>query len=701
MKTQLVAKIAAWILLSGVCTAQTPHWTDVNEHVSADLDTFIQLFQNAHTSGFGITILGDSQETEADGAGYYYIPALGEQFFQHYGNVPKSGLVTGLSQDTGWLSAGDSAGELSSDMEYSLPSVSIKQYDASTFQNGLLAQVATDGYTSSFLPTPQFGYFNGHNLEAELIIRTRPNSGEAFWQATLTDDDRRSYSAGEHVGSGFTSINADRNKIEFASAYLGAFDLQDHNAIQVIARSAEANRTVDIAGVRFTNAADASGIAIQSFSKGGNTAERLLLNFGEADSLFKLLAGEDVIAIQLGTNDARGGATASEFKEGLRSIISNIRNWSGNASLPVILISDPDFAYPTTLVPSKRANFDLYPGVSAELAVELNNVLAVNTRLIAARNNWYDGSSDFDSFSDGIHYTKLGSESLAKWQVNSLLSLANRMTVEGTSGDDWVIFDPAAGEISVNGIITPIPPKTDRVDFFGEGGVDHVTSIGDPNQNEFVILQEAEMTVRTDDYFFGAHDIIELEFEGSSQSDTCVIYDADGDEQLTSTPTLVQLQGSESLLKVTNVGNVFVYSNGDNDSARMTGSPGAERVAGNMQNRVMRMRGDDFFVALSGFSSANANGGNGEDDVATMIDSNGSDIAYFRGDLARFLNSETDYSYRNIEKVNFSSTSKNDKGVFQKTSDSTVAGNGVWASLTGSDYNNNAFRLNSLEVREP
>ena len=705
MKTQTTLLTAAWILLSGICSAQTSaqtssqtrHWTNVDEHVSSDMETFRQLFKNAHKSGFGITILGDSQETPGRAHGRYYIPALGDQFYQYFGNVPKTGLVTELSQNSSWLAAGETAGEIFSDSELSLPSVNIKQYDSMPFENGLLVQAVLNDYTTPQLAIPEAGYFNGNPLEVELIIRTRPDSAEAFWQATLSDEDRRSYVGGELVGSGVTDVDADRDSIEFASAYLGTFDLKSHSTLQIIARSGEEDQTVDIAGVRFTNSVDSSGIAIQSLSKGGYSAGQFLSENSEAESLFKLLAGDDVIAIQYGTNDAKSGRTAEEFKQDLYLIISNVRRWSGNDSLPIMIISDPDFY---KILPERKPEFDLYPGVAAELATELPNVLALNTRLIAYRNNWYVGSSDFDLYSDGLHYTQLGGETLARWQVASLMSLS-RLQIKGTPGDDWVTFDPVAREVSVNGVVHPIPLGDISIQFFGEGGVDHVTAMGDPDQEEFAILQGNKMTVKTDDYFFAAYDVAELEFDSTSGSDTAVIYDSQAKERLASTPGVVQLLGDGTLLQAIDTGTVYVFSSGGDDSARIRGGQGSERVQASLESKRIRMTGSDSFISLSGFGAVNVNGGSGENDIATIVDSRNSEIVYFRGDFGRILSDDNDFSVRSFETVNFFSASENDIGVLQKVLDSKVSGNGIWGSLSGPGYRNNVFGLGTLHVREP
>ena len=276
-----------------------------------------------------------------------------------------------------------------------------------------------------------------------------------------------------------------------------------------------------------------------------------------------------------------------------------------------------------------------------------------------------------------------------------------RINIQGTSGDDWVVFNPLAGEISVNGLINEISPETTRVHFFGRGGVDHVTSLGNPDQEEIAVLQSTNMTVVADSYFFAAHDVAEPEFEGISQSDTCIVFDSEAEEQLLLTPRSVQFQGDDSLLQATNVGNVHVFISGGNDSAKMRGSIKSECFNANMQNRMIRMTGSGFLTALSGFETVNANGRTGERNFATIVDSNELAIVFFRGDFGRFLNDTTDFSVRLFERVNYSSASGNDMGVFQTAQDSTLAGNEFWETLVGIGDNNTIFGLEFLQICKP
>ena len=401
-------------------SAESQTWSDVPEHVSSSMDTFRDLFRNAHTEGFGISILGDSQETAPDGAGTIYLPSLGDEFFRHYGNVPKVGIVTGISQSRGWLSAASNSGIINLEKDIGLPAVDLGTYGTTPAALGMIVQVNTDGYTSPYFDPPANGYFNGHDLEASIVARTRPDSGEITWRAGLTEDDRGHYFTSEQIGSGTTNLGLARESIEFVSSNLGTFDLDGHSALQIIARSGTENATVDIAGIQFRNTGDSSGVAVQSFSKGGFDASRFLSDYSDDASLFNIVAADDVVALQYGINDSLR-YTAEEFKENILDIILTLRDWTDDPDLPFLLISDPDMVARTE---AHRENFDAYPGVAAELATEYENILALNTRVIGARNNWYVGSTEFDSFApDGGHYSQLGATSLAKWQVDSLLSL--------------------------------------------------------------------------------------------------------------------------------------------------------------------------------------------------------------------------------------------------------------------------------------
>lgn len=402
------------------CFGQAKHWSEVPEIVSSDLSNFRRIFRDAHQNGTGITILGDSQETIPGGGGAVYVPALGNEFFEHYGNIPRTGIAYGASYGNAWLMAAASAGVENVRRNEIFSGLVIGSYNNSVSAYGLLAQVNIDAHTTPFIDPPALGFFNGSPLEAELIVRAGPGTAEVFWRAYLHDSDRRNYFGGETIDSGTTNLNLDRPEEEYLSINLGTFDLDDHKALQIIARGDEDGLSTDIVGVRFRNAQNDYGISVQSFSEGGSYVQRFNDRYVDRGVIFNVLTENDVIAVQFGANDSTR-RTAVEFKEDLRTLITNIRQWANDPNRPILLISDPD----RDGVGIHRSQFDLFPGVAAELAEEYDNILALNTRRLAAENGWFVGSPDFLTFApDTIHYSQLGAKSLAQWQVASLLSLA-------------------------------------------------------------------------------------------------------------------------------------------------------------------------------------------------------------------------------------------------------------------------------------
>jgi lysophospholipase L1-like esterase len=284
----------------------------------------------------------------------------------------------------------------------------------------LLAQLVTDGTNTANI-TGTASYFNDHQVQIEVIARTKAQSSEMNWRINLQDSDAKSYFGGTNIGAGTTSAGLDQSDGEFVTVDLGTYDLGGHKAIQAIVNGNSPTSTVDVAGVRFVNAGNTSGVAVQSLSAGGYRAIDFLNNHDGQAGAFKAFVEDDIVAIQFGANDGVS-RTAEQFKADLEALIERLREWTGNPELPIILIADPD----RVLTAAQRLEFDKFPAVAAEIALELENVLALNTRKIAANNGWFVGSDQFASFvSDDVHYTEFGEKQLAKWQVDSLIGLTS------------------------------------------------------------------------------------------------------------------------------------------------------------------------------------------------------------------------------------------------------------------------------------
>jgi lysophospholipase L1-like esterase len=417
------AFLSVLLLLSTITEAQTPHWSAVPEHVSQNKEVFQQLFQDAATDGLGITVLGDSQETTFGGAGRDYISALNEQFFQQYGNTPKTAYVPPSNFVHGWHLSSSDQGSISTTNSTLLPGVRVAEFsNSSETQHGFLSHFSQFGGLLASQPEMPTQLFSGDQIKVELLAATKPGSSEIDWRVNANNDLGRRFFGGTDVGVGTTNLGLDQSALAYVNADLGTYDLGDFAHVQVIAQGDDAASSVDLLGARFVNASDSSGVSVQSFSRGGLRVMDFLSDFGDGADLFNAVAGDDIVALSYGANDGRS-RTADQFKSDLATLIDRLRLWTDNPDLAVVLMGDPDNGLFTE---SARENFDLFPGVAAEIATEFDNVLALNTRLLSSRIGWDIEDPNFDLFvtDDQIHYTPAGATALAQLQVESLVNIS-------------------------------------------------------------------------------------------------------------------------------------------------------------------------------------------------------------------------------------------------------------------------------------
>ena len=416
--------VSSLLAFSTIANAQTPHWSVVPEHVSRDIEVFQQLFQDAATDGLGITVLGDSQETTFAGAGRDYISALNDEFFQQYGNVPKTAFVPPSNFVHGWHLSSTDQGSISTSDSTVLPGVRVSEIsNSSNIQHGFLSHFSTHGGLIDPTPEMSTSLFNGNEIEVELLASTRPGSSEISWRVNANNDQGRGFFGGTDLGTGTTNLGLDRAGLEYEIANLGTYDVGNFDHIQVIAQGDSPTSSVDLLGARFVNASDTSGVSVQSFSRGGLRVMDFLNDFGDGADLFDAVAGDDdIVALSYGANDGRS-RTADQFKAELETLIERIRIWTDNPDLPFVILGDPDNGLFTE---SARQNFDLFPGVAAEIASEFDNVLALNSRLLSSSIGWDIDNPNFNQFvlDDQIHYTPQGAIALARLQVESLTNIS-------------------------------------------------------------------------------------------------------------------------------------------------------------------------------------------------------------------------------------------------------------------------------------
>lgn len=415
-----------------------PDFRDIDELVSADISVFQKLFQQAKNETVTIAMFGDSQETAPIGGGLNYVPAFNFELNRRYGNTPVSGTAFALSQASRWLLAG-AANRL--DQTFSgntdpslLPSQRIGVFNNSPSAGGLLAQLNLDaGSTTPLFNGPNLE-FDGRRVRVELTVRDSIGSGEVYWRANVQDGDIRNFFGGEDIASGTTNLGLGSADGVYVTVDLGVIEIpDDHNAIQLIARGADANG-VQIAGIRFYNEDNPVGMAMESFSAGGYRLNDLQLRHGGAADAFRAIADHDIIALHYGANDGVS-RSAARYRDDLLALIELLRDWSGDESKPIIIFQDPDFTNIDSA--EQREQYDQYPVVAASIALSEQNILAVNSRLLAHEIGWREDGSISQFVADGVHYTVLGARRLAELEVEALFGTLARDIPPGDFDGDF------------------------------------------------------------------------------------------------------------------------------------------------------------------------------------------------------------------------------------------------------------------------
>ena len=323
----LLSLFCLLILSQSLSAQETRHWSEVPIHAGADLSHFSNLFQSAHTETLGITILGDSQETVIGGFGRDYVPALSQEFFRTFQNVPKTAFSPSSNFTGGFLLSGLNANSVSTLFHSDLPGTSISEYDNSRADLGVLAQLSTDNANAPNATFLEADFFNGNEVSVELLLKSKPGSSEVSWRVNTNESNTKTYFGGIDIATGTTNLGLDRPAVEFVNVNLGTFSIDPDQAIQVIARGNSLDSTATIAGVRFVNESDSSGVAIQSISRGGLRTLQFLDVWGESEDAFNAYVEDDIVAISYGANDggSNGGSrTAAQFRIDMLELIDEL-----------------------------------------------------------------------------------------------------------------------------------------------------------------------------------------------------------------------------------------------------------------------------------------------------------------------------------------------------------------------------------------
>lgn len=151
----------------------------------------------------------------------------------------------------------------------------------------------------------------------------------------------------------------------------------------------------------------------------GGTAMNDFLADGDSPGLITA-ANPDIVLVGFGVNDSVFGVTAAQFKTNGALLIAMIRTATANdLTIPIVFTTDAYFANGSS---ETNAQFDQYPGVAAELAVEYPGVVALNEhRFLYDRGLTPAGYGDW--YYDGVHYGTPGNVRRAHELCNRLRSI--------------------------------------------------------------------------------------------------------------------------------------------------------------------------------------------------------------------------------------------------------------------------------------
>jgi lysophospholipase L1-like esterase len=160
-------------------------------------------------------------------------------------------------------------------------------------------------------------------------------------------------------------------------------------------------------------------MVFQDFAEGGYATADFLTGHSDAGVMFRAFEFHAAI-LHFGTNDAGRGTSAEDYKAQTQQLIAMLRNWAGDASFPVVLMSDP---FRANLPLALQTEFDRYAGAHLAIAQSDPNVLVVNSRRLMHDLGWNDSRPDVLALflADDVHYTPRGAMELAAAEMTALL----------------------------------------------------------------------------------------------------------------------------------------------------------------------------------------------------------------------------------------------------------------------------------------
>ena len=273
-------------------------------------------------------------------------------------------------------------------------------------------------------------------------------------------------------------------------------------------------------------------------------------------------------------------------------------------------------AYGNTVHASLASEADLYiQGTAADDIVKLwpGNAGGAGHRVdLNGVSSYYDAS-----IYDTIHIDGLGG--------------TDTLSVYGKASDETVIFNGLSVQVNEPGVYEAVGSNFENTYVYSGGGTDTASMLGTTGADKFY-GQSTNSYLRAEGsaYLNYVKGFSAITVDGISGDDTAYLYDSDGDDSLTASPTSAEMVLNPTVGdQVVNTLTAFseinaIADNGGNDDSTLTGSSSVDKFYGFDDHSYLRADDWTYLLHMQGYDSVTSDALTG-DDVAYFFDSDGDD----------------------------------------------------------------------------
>lgn len=273
---------------------------------------------------------------------------------------------------------------------------------------------------------------------------------------------------------------------------------------------------------------------------------------------------------------------------------------------------------------------------------------------------------------------------------------APQQTIFGTEGDDVIeIARGSAFTVTVNGETVTLDPAVTQLDVFTFGGEDTVT-IQATSGDEWVKLSPSGGTVSGAGYGIEVTGSETLIVDGGGGADVLELFDSAGNDVYTARPGEAELVGDGFHLAGKNFRYAHAYATaGGVDVAHLFDSAGKDQLVGNPD--WVRISGSSYLARAKLFDYVHGYSTAGGPDTATLTDSAGDDRFTATPEYSRLQGEEFNVRVKFFARVTAMAHSGDDTAWFYDShgSDEFQAGPD-WAQMQGTGFDNSALGFSSV-----